>query len=123
MANQEQVQSISLPAAADYSTTGIYRFMDIAGASVATKASVAGQMCIGVLQNNPEAGQAAEVAFSGKVKVIAGATVAVGASVQADANAAGITAASGDHVQGICIVGGDVGELLEVLLVSQFLAP
>lgn len=121
MAVQEKVISISFPAAADYSSTG-YRFMDVNSSGQAVLVASAGAEGIGVLQNDPAAaGRAAEVAVYGKVKVIAGATVASGAWVQSDANGAGILAASGDYVYGKCAVGGDATELIEVILVSPHL--
>lgn len=119
MANQEKLVCISLPVAADYSTTGIYRFVDIDTSGRAVLVAGAGAEGVGVLQNDPAAaGRAGEVAIYGKTKVIAGGTVAAGDWVQSDANAAATTAASGDYVFGKCVLGADSGELIEVLLVS-----
>jgi len=119
MGKQEILGTITLPVAADYSTTGIYRFVDVNSSGQAVLVAGAGLEGIGVLENDPSAaGMAGTVAVSGKVKVYAGGTVAAGAWVQSDANAAGITAASGDYVFGKCVDGGASGELIEVLLVS-----
>lgn len=87
----------------------------------------AGGDCVGVLQDKPEAaGREAEVAMlngSGRVKVIAGATVAAGAKVQADAAGHAITAASGDHVLGTALTGGADGDIIEILPGSRMLLP
>jgi hypothetical protein len=119
MAQVNQVQSISMPAAADLSALQ-FTFVNINSSGEAAAPSGAGGDAVGVLMNKPDAaGRAAEVAYAGKAKVKAGATVAAGAKVQTDANGAAITAASGDVVLGCAMSGGDSGEVIEVLLVSQ----
>lgn len=120
MATQQAVTSITLPAAADYSTTGQFRFMDCDTSGQAVLVASAGADGIGVLQNDPAAvGRDAEVAIAGIVKVYAGGTVAAASWVQSDANGAAIDASTSDYVFGMCVSGGAVGELIEVLLVSQ----
>lgn len=119
MAAQEQVQSITLEAGGDLSA-GQFRFVVVAADGQVDLVSSAGGDADGVLQNDPSAaGRAAEVAYAGRVKVVAGGTVAAGDKVQSDASGEAITAAMGDHVLGKCLVGGDAGELIEVLLISK----
>lgn len=66
------------PAAADYTVTGQYCFVYIGSAGAITKAGTAGRRCAGVLQNNPDSGEASTVAKSGRTKVVAGEAIANG---------------------------------------------
>jgi hypothetical protein len=66
-----------------------FKFVTLESDGQVDLADSAGENCIGVLLNNPAAGEAATVAISGKVMVEAGGTIAAGAAVQADANGAG----------------------------------
>jgi hypothetical protein len=76
-----------------------------------------GAAAIGVLQNAPDAaGKVAEIAISGVVKVVAGATIDEGNLVASANDSEAIPAATGDVVLGIAMTGGDAGELVEVLL-------
>ena len=119
MAAMEQVQSVTLEAGADLSADQ-FTFVVVAADGQVDQVSSAGGEVDGVLLNDPAAaGRAATVAYAGVVKVYAGGTVASGAKVQSDASGAAITAASGDLVVGKCVKGGAVGELIEVLLISQ----
>lgn len=75
-----------------------------------------GDRIVGVLQDKPAAaGNPAEVIQAGISKARLGATVARGADVQIDANGDFITAAGGSVV-GVCVHGGDVGQIGSVLL-------
>ena len=120
MATQEQVQSISVEAAADLSAAQ-FTFCVIDSNGQLAQVSSAGGDADGVLQNAPAAqGRAAALAYAGKVKVVAGATVAAGAKVQSDASGRAIAAASGDHVLGKALTAAaSAGNLIEVLLVSK----
>lgn len=119
MSAMEQVQSITLEAGADLSA-GQFKFVLVASDGQVDLVASAGGDADGVLLNDPDAaGKAATVAYAGRVKVVAGGTVAAGAKVQSDASGDAITAASGDHVLGKCLVGGADGELIEVLLGSN----
>lgn len=119
MAAQEYLQSVTLEAGGDLSAQQ-FRFVEIAADGQVDVVSSAGGSAIGVLQGNPSAaGQAAEVAYAGVTKVVAGGTVAAGAKVQSDATGAATLAAASDHVLGRCLKGGASGELIEVLLISQ----
>lgn len=66
----------------------------------------AGAHCAGVLQNDPDAlGRAGTVMIDGLSRVIAGAAVAPGANVAADASGRAVTAATGQFVVGIAFTG------------------
>ena len=81
-------------------------------------ADSAGDNCIGILLNAPNAGAAATVAISGKVMVEAGGTIAAGAAVQADANGDALTAASGDVVMGYALEAAVDGQIMAIELIQ-----
>jgi hypothetical protein len=115
MARHESVLSLSVPAAADLSTHQ-FKFMEVDGNGRVNVANASTDLSMGVLQGKPSAiDQPAEVAILGRVKVIAGATVAAGARVMSNASGLAITAATtGNIVKGLCLKGGAVNELLEI---------
>ena len=76
----------------------------------------AGELAVGVLQNDPLSGQAAEVACEGVSKVKLSAIVTAGAKLASDANGAFEVAGSGDHVVAIALEGGAVGDVISALL-------
>lgn len=121
MARQQQVQSLSLEAGADLSAAQ-FRVMALSSGQVVQQTSSSAQS-VGVLQNNPSAqGQAAEVAYAGLVKIVAGAAVAQDALVMSDTQGRAVTATSTNRVIGQALsAAGAAGELLEVLLQSQHL--
>ena len=95
------------------------------GTAVAT---AIGQNCDGVQQDKPGAANLeTSVAQHGVSKVMAGGTVAVGAEVMSDASGHAITAAAAAfgagprYIMGRCLVGGDSGELISVLLYKLIL--
>lgn len=115
MAKQNQVQSRSYEAGADLSADQ-FRIMTLSSGQVVRQTSSAGDS-EGVLQNNPSAqGDAAEVAYAGQVKIVAGAAVAQDALVMSDTSGRAITATG----SGVKLLGkarkaaGAAGELLEV---------
>lgn len=123
MSVMEAVRAITMEAAGDLSAAGQFRFVakNTTDNQVAVVAS-AGTAAMGVLLNKPDAaGRDAEVAFAGRVKVVAGGTVTAGDLVQSDGSGDAITASTGDFVLGTCLVGGADGELIEVLLGSNHL--
>jgi hypothetical protein len=79
---------------------------------------VAGGACVGVLDtvDGDATGKVVPVAYEGVVRVLLGATVAKMALVASTNTGLATTATGGDYVQGLCIVGGDSGDLGEVLL-------
>lgn len=77
----------------------------------------AGDLVIGVLQNKPTAGQAAEVMTHGIAKVIAGGTIARQDRVGTDANGKAVAkTADAALVAGIALSAAAAGEYVEILL-------
>lgn len=115
MARHESVVSLSVPASADLSTHQ-FKFVELDGNGRLAVANASTDLPIGVLGNKPAALDAAgEVQISGRVKVIAGATVAAGARVMSNGSGLAITAATtGNIVKGLALTGGAVNELIEV---------
>lgn len=75
---------------------------------------------IGVLQNKPNAGEAASVMIEGVSFVVADSTVAAGDSIGSSSDGQADTIAEGTETTvykvGTCLVGADAGELCSVLL-------
>lgn len=121
MASMQNKRSLTFLAAADLSSHQ-FKFMKASSGRAALQDS-AGGSCIGVLITPASAaGRAVEVAAGDGqvVKVVAGAAVAVDAKIQSDNAGRAITAASGDHVQGVALTAaGAAGELIEMLMLSE----
>lgn len=117
MAYQEQKTSISLPANADLSSNQ-YHFVTTTNSSGQARVALAGDgaFAIGVLQNKPDtAGDVAEIAIGGVLKVVAGGSITSGAAVACDANGEAVTAASGDVILGTAIKSADAADIIPVL--------
>lgn len=120
MAYQEKLSGISYEAGADLSSDQ-YKFVTLSSGQVILN-TTAGGTCVGVLRTVADAaGKAVTVdgASGTVVKVEAGGTVAVDAKVQSSATGLAITAASGDHVQGVALEAGVTGQVISVLLQSE----
>lgn len=119
MAQQEQIQCYSVDAAADLSAKQ-FTFVKATTSGTVDTITTTGNDALGVLQNKPTSGQAATVAYAGKVKVIAGATVTAGDLIQSDTAGKAITAATSGHfILGRARTGGVAGALIEVFLGSH----
>lgn len=79
----------------------------------------AGDLPIGVLQNEPEADEAANVRIGGTTKIVASAAITKGAYVgTTNAGKAVAKTADGDIVRGIALEAAAVdGDIIEILLV------
>lgn len=129
--NYERVRSISRIAGADFSAAqGIYRFCKVnpnpavvGGVNIDAGAVILagnGERAIGVLCGKQIAGHAIEVALEGRVLVVAGAAIAVGAVVQSDGNGAAITQASTGCVMGEALeAAGGAGTVISINLAPQ----
>lgn len=104
-------------AAADYSTTGQYRFVYLSADNTITLCG-AGTRPIGVLQNNPSAGEIGNVMLQGISKLSASAAIALMARVGIAANGQGVTTTTDtDEVGGICVKAGTAAnDLVQVHL-------
>ena len=117
MAFDNAIQSITLPAAADLSAQQ-YRCITVNASGQAAVAN-ATALVVGILNNDPgAAGQPATVGYAGVSKAIAGAAIAAGARVTADANGAVIAAATaGDAVIGVALAAaGAAGDIIPILI-------
>jgi len=96
-----------------------FKFVTLESDGQVDLADAAGENCIGVLLNNPDAaGKAATVAISGKVMITCGDTVAAGAALQTDAAGDAITAATGDYVMGYALEAGVDGQIIAMELIQ-----
>lgn len=94
----------------------------VSGSNTVTKAAASTDAVIGILQNKPASGQEAVVMTLGITKAVAGAAVAAGAEVMANASAKVITAASAagaNRVIGIALeAAANADEIISVLLIG-----
>lgn len=109
--------AFSLVAAADLSTHQ-YKFVNIDGTG---KAALGGNgtRVIGVLQNKPTSGQISTVVVTGVSKVVAGAAVTAGDSVQSDASGRAITLAAGIGAGVALSTASGAGVIIPVLLIAR----
>jgi len=115
MAIQENIMCITREAGADLSALQ-FHFVAMSSDGQVDGATD-GARAIGVLQNKPSAaGLAAEIAFSGTVKVVAGAAITAGDAVASASDSEAITAATGDVILGVALTSADAGDLVEVLI-------
>lgn len=114
----EGVQTITLPAYADYSDYQ-YSLVSIDSSGYA-KLTGDGAQADGVLLNKPAAqGRAAEVAISGVVPVLLGGTATTGGLASSGSSGAANDAATGDDVVGVFVDGGSSGSIVSLLLKVQ----
>ena len=118
MAEYGDLQTITMDAAADIS---VHRYHAVVG-TAAGQCNVASlntnSAIMGVLQNKPQSGERATVAYSGKSKMQAGAAIAANAIITCNASGRAITAPN----SGVIAIGkaleaaGADGEYISVLL-------
>ena len=86
--------------------------------AVKVAATAATDAILGVLQNDPASGEAAEVAFSGICKVKAAASVTFGAPVTFNSTGqVKITTTDGDRIVGIALEASDTaGDIIRLVL-------
>ena len=119
---------ITLPAGADLSSSQ-YFFVKVNSSGQAVVCATAGEAAIGILQNKPTSGQAAQIMVQGVSKLVVGAggTLTAGDLVATDASAKGKTAVQGtvsgsnvvgSAVAGRCVITGAAGSIAAVLLQS-----
>ncbi len=89
------------------------------GEGTCAQASLATDLAIvGVLVNKPQNGEAATVAFAGKAKVVAGATILANALITSDSSgrATSVLSGSSSLVIGRALEAGAAGETITALL-------
>jgi len=113
----ETILSKTYTAAADYSTTGQYRFVYLSSANTVTLSGASGAV-LGILQNNPAAGEDANVMLMGISRLSMSAAVAVMARLESAANGQGVTTTTDtDNVAAIVLEAADnANEQVKVLL-------
>lgn len=121
MAYEIIVQNITLPAGANLSENQ-YFAVTVDSESNAVLAG-AGEVAIGILQNDPNEDEAATIMTYGLTKAVFGDTVANGAIVTPDADGKLVTSTTGDREVGIAIEGGAADEIGTVLLKSFAVTP
>jgi len=109
----------SFEAEADLSAKQYYIMVLGTGANQVNAASAQGAASIGVLQNDPQAGEAAMVRFLGTTKVVAGAAITKGARITTGATGKAEAAATGDYVIGRALEAAAAdGDIIEIMLVQ-----
>lgn len=83
-------------------------------------ASVAGEQCIGAIQNEPSAsGSVGRVRINGVGKVVVGAAVEEGAELATNTSGRLVTASSGDYVHGIALEPASAnGDIIRAMVVN-----
>ena len=116
MSFEKPVLVQSLPAAADLSTAGQYRAVKGDGAGAMVLAG-AGELALGVCQNNPSLNQTGTYMSEGVSKMVAGGSFAEGDVLAADASGNAVVAGSGDFPIGTALqASGGAGEIRAVKL-------
>lgn len=129
MARQNFGPYLPFTAGADLSDgSGQFRYCKLTGAGLngqaaIGRASVAGELCIGLLQDRPKANETATVLPVSAcciAKVYAGvANLLVGSLLTCDNQGRAVIAATGNRVLGIsCQANAAVGDLVEILLLG-----
>lgn len=109
----------TLEAAADLSAKQYY----IVDCTAAKKVNLAGDgaVCIGVLENEPESGEAASVRIYGIAQVSAGAAISAGALVASDANGQAVTATTGEFSIGVALeAAGAQNDIIAIKLSTAY---
>lgn len=120
MAYEERLVNVSYVASANLSAEQ-YRMIAIANQAGRTQAqrAVVGDRVVGVLQNNPVAGDVATIAVGGVTKCVAGGTITAGQSVTTDAaGRATATLTATDYRVGVAQESAVVGQIFALLLIS-----
>ena len=113
MANIEAVTSVTLVAAADYRTHQ-FKFVSVDSSGTVTLTGDDAH-ADGVLLNDPNTGEAAEVGIAGILKVKCGAAVTRGADVASGANGAAKNTDTGAAVNGTALETGASGRVISIL--------
>lgn len=116
MAYQIPILDISFPAGEDL-TEKQFKFVELNSDSEITEAT-AGDLALGVLQNDPDEDEAGGVRVAGVSKVVAGETIAPNNLVEVGTDGKAEVQATGDGV-GICLEGGDADEVITILVIHM----
>lgn len=100
-----------------------YRFVELSGDNQFDLIDGTSDIPFGVLQNKPQAGENATVAYNGVTKIVAGDTVTAGDPLVPNATGHATTAGStaGTKVGAVAITGGASGSTITARLALSFL--
>lgn len=109
---------LSVEAAADLDALQ-YHFVKYDGSGNLIAASVLGEAVIGVLQNDPDAGETGVVGTGGYTRVVAGAAVALGALVATNTSGRAVTAGTGNRARGEAVLAAAAdGDIITIRLLD-----
>lgn len=113
------ISTLGFPAAADYRTTGLYRFMVITTDKTVRLPS-AGERVFGVLQNEPREADIASVMSMGLSKVVSGSALDVGTFVKTDDAGRAVPADTDkDNIAGLVVHGVSGEDRVATILLRQ----
>ncbi|NOS67907.1 MAG: DUF2190 family protein [Candidatus Peribacteraceae bacterium] len=119
MSQEHVLMSITKEAAADLSAKKYYCIAQDANGKAALASSATAKGNLGILQNKPASGEAANIAVLGTSKAILGGTVDEGDQLTTDANGKLIaTTSAGDFVVAEALEAGVLNDIAEVRLVK-----
>ena len=119
MATQKSLQCITALAGSDLSASQ-YLFVALASDGAADVTSNATAAILGVLQNDPAAGEAASVATGGVVKLVAAAAITAGAEIGVQTGGKCRNASTGVRKHGVALTAAAAdGDVIEVLLLPN----
>jgi len=104
-----------LAAGADLSSKQFY-FVQISAEDTCNLAGAADESTIGILQNEPESGQAASIRTMGISMLVLGDTVSVDDQLTPDADGKGVPATTGEKYLCRALQAGSAGESISVLM-------
>jgi len=120
MAYEIPVEMMTRTAGADLSAKQYYAVKVNSSGQVVLAG--AGENAIGVLQNKPASGQAAQIMVLGESKAVYGASVTAGQNLAADASGKLVPAAGEAAVLAVALESGSADEIHTVLLVTRVTA-
>lgn len=117
MAHETALHAFSATAGADLSALQ-YTFVTVNSSGLAVGAA-ANSLAIGVLQNDPISGQAANIAHGGETKIKLGGTLTPGALVEVGTAGVAVAATgAGSYVKGVLTKGGASGEIGSMVILT-----
>jgi len=113
MAYDENLETFTLNAAADFSTTGIYRFGVVNTSGQAALASSAGRVDFVVYDNPAAIGRECKCAKGLITKIELGGTVTAGDQLQSGSS--GVATSGSTNTPGIALESGVSGDIISML--------
>ncbi len=116
---QKYAHTDSFPAASDLDAKQ-FHLVKLDANGKATPCTVLGELALGVLDNDADAGDAALVALNGTSRLVAGAAVSIMDKLTTNASGRAVTAAAGNNVRAIALEAAAAdGDIISVLLVES----